>query len=89
MINKCGVCPQSSSNGVGWWTAYNYKTEPPTVYDLCPNCYRNKSLIAYRDTISEALEAIRITDQEPALHVAMQVMKQHCIGKVRDLPFND
>jgi hypothetical protein len=46
-------------------------------------------LLAYRDTIIEEIEAIKITDQEPALHVAMQVMKQHCINKVRDLPFND
>jgi hypothetical protein len=89
MTSKCSVCPQSSSNGVGWWTAHNYKTDPPTVSNLCPSCYRNKSLIAYRETIIEALEAIKITDQEPALHVAMQVMKQHCIGKVRDLKFND
>ena len=37
----------------------------------------------------EVLEAIKITDQEPALHVAMQVMKQRCIATVRDLPFND
>jgi hypothetical protein len=89
MTSKCGVCPRSSSVGDGWWAVHDYKTEPPTVYELCPSCYRNKSLIAYRETIIEALEAIKITDQEPALHVAMQVMKQHCIGKVRDLPFND
>lgn len=81
----CQKCHRSSSQTDGWWTVYELQRQ----YDLCPSCYRNKSLIAYRDTIIEALEAIKITDQEPALHVAMQVMKQHCIGKVRDLPFND
>jgi hypothetical protein len=85
MKSKCNVCHRSSKETDGWWTVWELQRE----YSLCPSCYRNKSLLAYRDTIIEALEAIKITDQEPALHVAMQVMKQHCIGKVRDLPFND
>jgi len=85
MKSKCNVCHRSSKETDGWWTIWELQRE----YSLCPSCYRNKSLLAYRDTIIEALEAIKITDQEPALHVAMQVMKQHCIGKVRDLPFND
>jgi hypothetical protein len=84
-ISKCNGCRRSSKQTDGWWTVYELQRE----YSLCPSCYRNKSLLAYRDTIIEALEAIKITDQEPALRVAMQVMKQHCIGKVRDLPFND
>ena len=69
----------------GWWTVHELQRE----YVLCPSCYRNKSLRAYRDTIIEELEAIRISDQEPALHVAMQVMKQRCVATVRDLSFND
>ena len=85
MKSKCNVCKRESKQTDGWWTVYELQRQ----YELCPSCYRNKSLIAYRDTIIEALEAIKITDQEPALHVAMQVMKQHCIGKVRDLSFND
>jgi hypothetical protein len=85
MKSKCNVCKRESKQTEGWWSVYELQRQ----YDLCPSCYRNKSLLAYRDTIIEALEAIKITDQEPALHVAMQVMKQHCIGKVRDLPFND
>jgi hypothetical protein len=85
MKSKCAVCKRESKQTEGWWSVYELQRQ----YDLCPSCYRNKSLLAYRDTIIEALEAIKITDQEPALHVAMQVMKQHCIGKVRDLPFND
>lgn len=85
MKSKCHKCHRSSSQTDGWWTVYELQRE----YSLCPSCYRNKSLLAYRDTIIEALEAIKITDQEPALHVAMQVMKQHCVGIVRDLPFND
>ena len=89
MTTKCGVCPRSSSKGDGWWSVHNYTTEPPTVYDLCPSCYRNKSLIAYRETMIEALQKIKITDPDPSIHVAMQVMKQRCMAVVRDLPFND
>jgi hypothetical protein len=89
MKSKCGVCPRSSSQGDGWWTVHNYKTEPPTVYDLCPSCYRNKSLIAYKETMIEALQEIKITDSDPSIHVAMQVMKQRCMAVVRDLTFND
>jgi hypothetical protein len=85
ITTKCNGCKRSSKQTDGWWTVYELQRE----YSLCFSCYRNKSLLAYRDTIIEALEAIKITDQEPALHVAMQVMKQHCVAKVRDLPFND
>ena len=85
MKNKCNSCKRESKETEGWWNVFELQRE----YSLCPRCYRIKSLLAYRDTIIEALEAIKITDQEPALHVAMQVMKQHCISKVRDLPFND
>jgi hypothetical protein len=85
MKSKCNKCKLESKQTEGWWTVYELQRE----YSLCPRCYRNKSLLAYRDTIIEELEAIKITDQEPALYVAMQVMKQHCINKVRDLAFND
>jgi hypothetical protein len=85
MKSKCNKCKRESKETDGWWTVYELQRQ----YELCPSCYRNKSLLAYRDTIMEALEAIKITDQDPALHVAMQVMKQHCINTVRDLTFND
>jgi hypothetical protein len=85
MKSKCQICKRESKQTEGWWSVYELQRQ----YELCPSCYRNKSLLAYRDTIIEALEAIKITDQEPALHIAMQVMKQHCISKVRDLPFNE
>jgi hypothetical protein len=87
MKSKCNKCKRESKETDGWWQIYDFKIDDQ--YMLCPSCYRNKSLLAYRDTIMEALEAIKITDQDPALHVAMQVMKQHCINTVRDLPFND
>jgi hypothetical protein len=85
MKSKCDNCKRESKETDGWWDVWELQRK----YSLCPRCYRNKSLLAYRDTIIEQLEAIKITDQEPALHVAMQVMKQHCISKVRDLSFND
>ena len=85
MKSKCSVCHRSSNQTDGWWSVYELQRQ----YDLCPSCYRNKSLIAYRDTIIEALQEIKITDVDPALNVAMQVMKQRCMSVVRDLKFND
>lgn len=89
MTSKCGVCPRSSSQGDGWWSVNNYKTDPPTVYELCPSCYRNKSLLAYRDTLLEAIEAINTKDKDKAFTIAMDAMKVRCIAVVRDTPFND
>lgn len=87
MKSKCAVCHRSSNQTDGWWKIYDFKIDDQ--YMLCPSCYRNKSLIAYRDTIIEALQEIKISDPDPALHVAMQVMKQRCMSVVRDLKFND
>jgi hypothetical protein len=86
MLNECNICRRKSNQTDGWWHVMDHPARGD--YMLCPACYRNQSLKAYRDTIIQELESIKITDQEPALHVAMQVMKQHCIGKVRDLQFN-
>jgi hypothetical protein len=89
MTSKCGVCPRSSSIGDGWWTVNNYKTDPPTVYDLCPSCYRNKSLLAYRDTLLEAINAIQLSHSDPAIKMGMEMMKNRCEAIVRDTTFND
>ena len=89
MISKCGVCPRSSSVGDGWWAVHDYKTEPPTVYELCPSCYRNKSLLAYRDTLIDAINEIDTKDDDRAVTIAMNVMKIRCIKLLRDTPFND
>jgi len=86
MTNNCNDCHRSSNQTDGWWHVVDHPAKGD--YSLCPACYRNRSIKAYRDTLIEVLESIKITDQEPALHVAMQVMKQHCIGKVRDTQFN-
>lgn len=85
MKSKCAVCHRSSNQTDGWWSVYELQRQ----YDLCPSCYRNRSLIAYKETIIEALQEIKISDPDPALHVAMQVMKQRCMSVVRDLKFND
>ena len=88
MTSKCGVCPRSSSIGDGWWAVHNYKTDPPTVYDLCPSCYRNKSLLAYRDTLLEQIKAIQLSHSEPDIKMGMELMKLRCEAIVRDTEFN-
>jgi hypothetical protein len=89
MTSKCGVCPRSSSKGDGWWAVHDYKTDPPTVYELCPSCYRNKSLLAYRDTLLEAIEALDCKDDDPAIQLGMELMKIRSKALVRDTNFND
>jgi hypothetical protein len=89
MTSKCGVCPRSSSEGDGWWAVHNYKTDPPTFYELCPSCYRNKSLIAYRETLLEAINAIECISHEPSIKMGMELIKVRCAAIVRELPFNE
>jgi hypothetical protein len=89
MISKCGYCPRSSSVGDGWWQVHDYKTEPPTVSHQCPSCYRNKSLLVYRDTLLEAIQAIDTKDEDHDFTIAMEVMRLRCIAVIRDTTFND
>jgi hypothetical protein len=89
LITKCSICPRSSSIGDGWWQVHDYKTEPPTVSDLCPSCYRNKSLLAYRDTLLEVIEKINIPYDNGSEWTGMEVMKLRCIAAIRDTAFND
>lgn len=89
LTSNCGNCKRTSKEKDGWWTVHNYKTEPPTVSDLCPSCYRNKSLLAYRDTLIDAINEIDTKDDDRAVTIAMNVMKIRCIKLLRDTPFND
>lgn len=88
MKNKCAQCKRESNESEGWWTAYNYKTDPPTVSDLCASCYRNKSLIAYRDTLLESIDAILLSHSDPSEKMGMELMKNRCKAIVRDTVFN-
>ena len=87
--SNCGNCKRTSKEKDGWWTVLNYKTEPATVYDLCPSCYRNESLLAYRDTLLEVIEAINLPYDDGAEKIGMEVMKLRCIAAIRDTVFND
>ena len=85
MKSKCHSCHRSSKETDGWWTVFELQRE----YALCPSCYRNKSLLAYRDTLLELIQAINTRDKDNAFTIAMDVMKLRCIAVVRDTPFND
>ena len=82
---KCNGCRRSSSKGDGWWTVYELQRE----YSICPSCYRNKSLLAYRDTLLEIIEKIEMPYADGAEKIGMDVMKLRCIAAVRDTAFND
>jgi hypothetical protein len=86
--SKCGNCKRESSETDGWWTVNSYKTEPPEVYDLCPSCYRNKSLLAYRDTLLERIDALDLPYKDGSEWQGMEVMKLRCKAIVRDTVFN-
>ena len=84
-ISKCNGCRRSSKETDGWWTVFELQRE----YSLCPSCYRNKSLLALRETIIDELKAIKMSDTDPAVRMGMETMKMRCIAIVRDLSFND
>jgi hypothetical protein len=88
MNNKCENCKRESKETDGWWTVNNYKTDSPNVYDLCPSCYRNKSLIAYRDTLLERIDAILLSHSDPNEKMGMELMKMRCKAIVKDTVFN-
>lgn len=83
--SKCNNCKRESKETDGWWTVYELQRQ----YDLCPSCYRNKSLLAYRDTLLEVIEAINLPYEDKAEKIGMDVMKLRCIAAVRDTVFND
>jgi len=77
MKTECGNCHRSSKETDGWWIV----SELLRTYSLCPRCYRNRSLVAYRETLLELLEAIDATDSYDALRQSIAI--------VRDTKFND
>jgi hypothetical protein len=83
--SKCGNCKRESKETDGWWTVWELQRE----YSLCPSCYRNKSLLAYRDTLLEAIAAIDLPYDDGSEKIGMEVMKLRCIALVRDTVFND
>lgn len=87
MVTKteCGNCHRTSKETEGWWTV----SELLRTYSLCPRCYRNKSLLAYRDTLLEAINAITINHPTPDVRLGMQTAKAEAYGIIRDIKFND
>jgi hypothetical protein len=57
-------------------------------YMLCPACYRNQSIKAYRDTLLEAIRSIKLSHSEPDIKMGMELMKLRCEALVRDIEFN-
>lgn len=57
-------------------------------YYLCPRCYRNVSLNAYRDTLLEAIDAILLSHSDSNEKMGMELMKNRCKAIVRDTVFN-
>jgi len=55
---------------------------------LCPACYRNQSIKAYRDTLLEAIRSIKLSHSEPDIKMGMELMKLRCEALVRDTEFN-
>ena len=82
---ECHNCHRSSKETDGWWTV----SELLQTYSLCPRCYRNRSLLAYRDTLLEAITALDTKDDDRAVTVAMNVMKIRCLAVIRDTRIND
>jgi hypothetical protein len=86
MTNNCNDCHRSSNQTDGWW----HVIEHPAIgdYSLCPACYRNRSIKAYRDTLLEAIKSINLSHSEPDIKMGMELMKLRCEALVRDTEFN-
>lgn len=85
MKTECAHCHRSSKETDGWWTV----TELLRTYSLCPRCYRTRSLVAYRDTLLEAINAMTVNHPDSAIRVGMETAKAQASAIVRDLKFND
>ncbi len=46
-------------------------------------------MLAYRDTLLEAIQAIDTKDEDHDFTIAMEVMRLRCIAVIRDTTFND
>jgi hypothetical protein len=84
-ISKCNGCRRSSKETDGWWTVFELQRE----YSLCPSCYRNKSLLALRETLMDRVKALETLDSDPAIKMGMELMKMRCIAIIRDTVFNN
>ena len=82
--NKCNSCKRESNQTEGWWEVIELQRH----YYLCPRCYRNVSLNAYRDTLLERIDALDIPYDNPSEKLGMDVMKLRCEAIIRDTVFN-
>ena len=95
METKCNNCHLSSKQTEGWWTVRDYKTvinidtDEAIEFKLCPRCYRNRSLLAYRDTLLELINDLDTNDDDRAVKIAMDVMKIRCIQIIRNTKINE
>jgi len=81
---KCNGCKRESKEIDYWWEFI----ERDRRYFFCPSCYRNKSLIAYRDTLLERIKDIQLSHSEPDIKMGMEMMRNRCEAIVRDTVFN-
>jgi hypothetical protein len=84
MKSKCNNCKRESKETDGWWHVWELQRQ----YSLCPSCYRNKSLKAYRDTLLERIKEVQLSHSEPDIKMGMELMKLRCEAIVRDTVFN-
>jgi NAD-dependent SIR2 family protein deacetylase len=86
MENKCNSCHRTSTETEYWWQVIDHPAQGN--YSLCPSCYRNKSITAYRDTLLERIKDIQLGHSDPAIMIGMQIMRNRCEAIVRDTVFN-
>jgi hypothetical protein len=82
---SCHGCRRSSKHSDGWWSVQ----ELLRTYSLCPRCYRNKSLLALRETLMDRIKELETLDSDPAIKMGMELMKMRCIAIIRDTAFNN
>jgi hypothetical protein len=81
---KCNQCKREAKSTDGWWEVIELQRH----YYLCPSCYRNVSLNAYRETLLERIKDIQVSHSEPDIKMGMEIMRNRCEAIVRDTVFN-
>ena len=87
MKTKCDKCKRQSDETDGWVESHSYKTEPKTVTNFCPSCYRAYALRQQREALIEEMEKLTTGHHDPAMQQGLSVMKNWCIILVKNFDF--
>jgi len=81
MNSTCANCHRSSKQSDGWWEV----AELLRTYELCPSCYRMRSLQAQRERIIERVETLNAKHPDTAVAMGMRLMQTEVRQLIKDM----